>query len=74
MNARVEPRQFIENFATSMVVQSPLMSREKFAELCGVSVGVVQGWIARGYLPMHEMGKYRLINVIALTSMLLPSE
>lgn len=70
MNAPAHPSQFIENMPASMVVQIPLMSREKFAELCGVSDGVVQGWIVRGYLPMYEIGKYRLINIIALNQML----
>ncbi len=45
----------------------PLLTREKFAEQVGVSLGVVQGWADKGYLPMFEIGRYSLVNVAALT-------
>ena len=45
----------------------PLLTREKFAQQVGVSAGVVQGWIDKGYLPTFEIGKYRLVNVALVT-------
>ena len=45
----------------------PVLTREKFAQQVGVSAGVVQGWIDKGYLPTFEIGKYRLVNVAVLT-------
>jgi hypothetical protein len=44
----------------------PIMERSKFAELVGVDVGVVNGWIERGYLPSIKMGKHRLVNIALL--------
>ncbi|MES1983223.1 MAG: hypothetical protein V4443_12220 [Pseudomonadota bacterium] len=70
MNATSEPGQFTpELLAQSLAL--PLIARERFAELCGVSDGVVQGWIARGYLPVYEIGKYRLVNLTLLHQMAL---
>lgn len=69
MNAPVDPSQLLEK--TSVLFgQVPLMERARFAELVGVSEFVVQGWIARGYLPVFEIGKYRLINLVALNQQL----
>lgn len=50
-------------------VAIPVMSRQRFAELSGVSEGVVQGWIVRGYIPVIEFGKYRLVNLALLHQM-----
>ncbi|MBI5658373.1 MAG: hypothetical protein HZC43_02225 [Nitrosomonadales bacterium] len=63
MNAPSDLGQF------SQVVNMPLISRRRFAELIGMSEGVVQAWIARGYLPVYEIGKYRLINLALLNHM-----
>ncbi len=45
----------------------PVMEREKFSELVGVDLGVINGWIDRGYLPSIKMGKHRLVNLALLT-------
>lgn len=52
----------------------PLMARERFAELAGVEVGVLNSWIARGYIPVFEVGRYRLVNIALLTKMALEKE
>jgi hypothetical protein len=44
----------------------PLVSRERFAELVGLPVGVIVGFINKGYLPTVTIGKYSLVNVEAL--------
>lgn len=46
----------------------PVMHPDKFAELIGLSSGVVGGWIQLGYLPTLKIGKYRMINLSALTA------
>lgn len=55
-------------------VPVPVMHREKFAELVGVSVDVVNGWINRGYLPTFEVGKYRLVNLALLSKLAMEKE
>lgn len=44
-----------------------VMHREKFAELVGVSPGVVEGWVDRGQVDSIVIGKHRLINMVKLT-------
>lgn len=58
----------------SQLPSIPVMSREMFARLVGVSEDTVNGWVNRGYLPTFEMGRYRLINVAILTQMALEKE
>lgn len=52
----------------------PLMSRTLFAQQVGVTEDVVTGWINRGYIPVVEVGKYRLVNLALLTKMALEKE
>jgi predicted site-specific integrase-resolvase len=58
----------------SQLPNVPVMSRERFAELAGLEVGVVNGWINKGYLPVVEFGRYRLVNLALLTKMALEKE
>lgn len=44
----------------------PVLSKERFAELVGVSSDVVRGWIARGMVPTVRIGRRRLVNVAAM--------
>ncbi|MCG9093781.1 hypothetical protein [Laribacter hongkongensis] len=45
----------------------PVMDRISFARAIGVTEGVVEGWIARGYIPCTQIGRHRLVNLAALT-------
>lgn len=45
----------------------PVMDRERFAVLVGIDLGVVNGWIDRGYVPTVKIGRHRLINLAVLT-------
>lgn len=49
-------------------MQVPFMHPKKFAEHIGVSSGVVGGWIDLGYVPTKKIGKYRMINMVAITA------
>lgn len=54
---------------SSLGSSSPLVSRERFAELVFGSadaVGVVIGWCNKGLLPTVSIGKYSLVNLAAL--------
>ncbi len=45
----------------------PVMHQERFAELVGVSVGTVNGWVDKGYVPSIVIGRHRLVNMALLT-------
>jgi len=45
---------------------TPVMSKDRFAELSGIPFGVIEGWIMRGYLPTLLIGKHRVINMVQL--------
>ncbi len=45
---------------------SPLVSRERFAEMVGLPLGVIVGFINKGYLPTVSIGKYSLVNLAAI--------
>lgn len=57
--------QQVSNISISLSV--PLMHKERFAELVGVSYGVVDGWVERGYVPSVVIGKHKLVNLVLLT-------
>ena len=59
---------------TSQMPSVPVMSRRKFADLVGVTEDTVTGWINRGYLPVVEIGKYRLVNLALLNKHALDQE
>lgn len=52
----------------------PVMHREMFAQQVGVSLDVVTGWINKGYIPVLEVGKYRLVNLALLNKIALEKE
>ena len=52
----------------------PYMTREAYAAHVGLSPGVIQGWIDRGYIATVRMGKYNLINVALETRRALDRE
>ncbi|MBF0456086.1 MAG: hypothetical protein HQL72_14865 [Magnetococcales bacterium] len=48
-----------------VINQAPLgiyVTQERFAEVTGVSLEVVRGWVKKGFLPTYIIGKYRLVN------------
>ncbi len=49
-------------------MQTPFMEQKKFAENIGLSVGVVGGWVDQGYIPTVKIGKYRMVNMVAITA------
>ena len=53
---------------------SPLVTRERFAEIVGLPTGVIVGMINKGYLPTVSIGKYSLVNLAALQRSCLEKE
>ncbi|HEX6927772.1 MAG TPA: hypothetical protein VF267_00885 [Gammaproteobacteria bacterium] len=41
----------------------PLVTKERFAELSGLEVGVVRGMLDRGHLPSCKVGRHRLVDL-----------
>lgn len=56
----------IINFASFI----PVIHPAKYAELVGLSHDVVQGHIRNNYLPTVKQGRYRMINIVALSNQL----
>lgn len=53
---------------------TPLVTRERFAEMCGLPVGVIIGWCNKGLVPCMSIGKYSLINIALLQDRCLDKE
>lgn len=58
--------ELIQHFPEVPLV--PFMSPQKFSEMTGYPLGVIQGWINKGYLPVYpdRLGKYVPINLVEL--------
>jgi len=69
MNAPINQGQFNPEPLTTLTL--PVITRLRFAEMIGVPEGVVQGWIAKGYIPTYSVGKYTLINLALLNRLAL---
>lgn len=52
----------------------PLVTRERFAELVGLPVGVIVGWCNKGLIPTMTIGKYSLVSVELLRKRCLERE
>lgn len=50
----------------SLALVCPVVSKERFAEISGLEIGVIRGMLDRGYLPSVKIGRHRLVNVAAL--------
>ena len=53
-------------FAISVI--SPVVTKERFAHLSGLTEGVIQGMIEKGHLPSVKIGRHRLINLVCLAA------
>lgn len=60
LHARAKP---IERMESPMQFASPLVTRERWAEMLGVPVGVIVAQADRGYWPQVTVGKRVFINV-----------
>ncbi|ERJ37691.1 MULTISPECIES: hypothetical protein [Burkholderia] len=67
-------QSFPPAIATSPAYASPLVTRERFAELVGLPIGVITGFANRGYIPTVSIGKYSLVNLELLRKRCLDRE
>lgn len=51
-----------------LVIASPVMSQEEFAKTLNVSPDTIRGLVQTKQVPSKKMGRYRLINIAALTT------
>lgn len=64
-----DPKPIIK--ISTLPVFVPILTQQKFSESTGIEIGVIEGWIKRGYIDTVKIGKRRLINIAALTNELL---
>jgi len=57
-----------------IVLATPVMTQERFAQLTGLTEGQVRGMIEKGHLPSLKIGKPRLVNIAALSQDALDKE
>jgi len=57
-----------------ILIATPVMTQERFAQLSGLSEGQVRGQIEKGHLPSLKIGRVRLVNVAALSQDALDKE
>ncbi|WP_295720433.1 DNA-binding protein [uncultured Halovibrio sp.] len=50
-----------------VMIPVPVMSKERFAEMTGLSEGQVRGMIEKGHLPSMKCGKARMVNIARLS-------
>lgn len=50
-----------------ILIATPVMTQERFAQLSGLTEGQVRGQIEKGHLPSLKVGRVRLVNVAALS-------
>ena len=50
-----------------ILLATPVMTQERFAELTGLTEGQVRGMIEKGHLPSLKIGKPRLVNMALLS-------
>jgi excisionase family DNA binding protein len=52
---------------SQVAIDSPVMTKEMFAQKVGLSTETIRGMIYSNALPTVKRGKHRLINIAALT-------
>lgn len=57
-----------------ILIPTPVMTQERFAQLTGLTEGQVRGMIEKGHLPSLKIGKPRLVNIAALSQDALDKE
>lgn len=53
--------------APVVAITTPVMTKERFAEVSGMREGQIRGQLERGNLPTFNIGRLTLINVARLT-------
>lgn len=54
--------------SSSIIVDTPVMTIDKFAEKAGITPASVRSMVTLHQIPTKKMGKRRFINMVALTN------
>ena len=57
-----------------ILIATPVMSQERYAQLTGLTEGQVRGQIEKGHLPSLKIGRVRMVNIAALSQRALDQE
>lgn len=57
-----------------ILLATPVMTQERFAQLSGLTEGQVRGQVEKGHLPSLKIGRVRLVNIAALSQEALDRE
>lgn len=57
-----------------ILLATPVMTQERFAQLTGLTEGQVRGMIEKGHLPSVKIGKPRLVNIALISQNALEGE
>ncbi len=57
-----------------ILIATPVMSQERYAQLTGLTEGQVRGQIEKGQLPSLKIGRVRMVNIAALSQRALDQE
>ena len=74
MNYSVAECRKVDEQKNIILIPTPVMTQERFAQLTGLTEGQVRGMIEKGHLPSLKIGKPRLVNIAALSQDALDKE
>ncbi|WP_435101084.1 hypothetical protein [Arhodomonas sp. AD133] len=64
----------MEDLQARQAIVWPLVTKERFAEITGLSFDQVRGMINRRQLPTRKVGRHRLVNLARVTRECLEGE
>ncbi|SFJ40864.1 hypothetical protein SAMN05216429_102239 [Marinobacter persicus] len=57
-----------------ILIATPVMTQERYAQLTGLTEGQVRGQIEKGHLAFIKIGRVRMVNIAALSQQALDQE
>ncbi|MBE0507538.1 MAG: hypothetical protein IBX50_12615 [Marinospirillum sp.] len=57
-----------------VTTSTPLVSKERFAELVGLRPSIITGWASKGYIPTVSVGRHQLVNLALIQRQCLEQE
>lgn len=74
MNFSVAECKTVDEQKQIILLATPVMTQERFAQLTGLTEGQVRGMIEKGHLPSIKIGKPRLVNVALISQNAMDAE
>jgi len=57
-----------------ILLATPVMTQDRYAQLTGLTEGQVRGQIEKGHLPSLKIGRVRMVNIAALSQQAMDKE